>query len=162
MKSSWKKQRLTAKKNHIKKIQQKNAEIKYLLNQLECNDMDEFVEKISNMLKGIVSAVDNVIKRIIETPDLQKAVQPLLRMIKHEHIWESTDSYLIDVCKICGLKQQKGILHAPLLEDISLPMAAPISREMVYTPKGIMYKDDLEKEISKALRLPSLFNSATN
>lgn len=162
MKSSWKKQRLTAKKNHIKKMQQKNAEIKYLLNQLDCNDMNEFVEKIFNMLKGIISAVDNVIKRIIENPDLHKAVQPLLRMTKHEHIWKPTDSYLIDVCKICGLKQEKGMLHAPLVGDISLPMSAQISREMVYTPKGIMYKDDLEKEISKSFRLPSLFNSASN
>lgn len=162
MKSSWKKQRLTTKKNHIKKMQQKNTEIKYLLNQLECNDMDEFVEKISSMLKGVISTVDNVVKRIKENPDLHKAVQHLLRMTKHEHIWKPTDSYLIDVCEICGLKQQKGLLRAPLVGDISLSMVAPISREMVYTPKGIMYKDDLEKEISKALKLLPLFNSATN
>ena len=49
-----------------------------------------------------------------------------------------------------------------LVGDLSLPMATPLSREMVYTPKGIMYKDDLEKEIYKSLRLPSLFNSAAN
>ena len=162
MKSSWKKQRLITKKNHIKKMQQKNADIKYLLNQLECNDRDEFIEKISDMLKGIISAVDNVVKRIIESPDLHKAVQHLLRMSKHEHIWTSTDSYLIDVCEICGLKQQKGMLHAPLVGDISVPMTAPILRETVYSPKGIMYKDDLNKEINKALKLPALFNSAAN
>lgn len=47
------------------------------------------------------------------------------------------------------------------LRSMLTPSAAPVLRETVYTPKGIMYKEDLQCEINKHLNIPTLFKSAS-
>lgn len=154
MKSSWKKQRLATKKRSINR----NKWIRRALREHGFRTVAELSEKlaraitiISKTFVKVALGIERWFKDNMITED---------KSLNCFHKWKPTDSYLIDICEYCGIKQAKAAL-SPNVGSVSVPSTAPVLRETVYTPRGIMYKDDLQREINKHLSIPKIFNSAS-
>ncbi|WP_195916670.1 hypothetical protein [Lactococcus petauri] len=147
MKSSWKKQRLATKKRSINR----NKWVRRALREYGFKSLSELSEKLAQAIITISKTFAKVVIGI---------EQWFKDNLICSHKWKPTDSYLIDICEYCGMKRGKAAL-SPNVGSMSTPSVAPVLRETVYTPKGIMYKDDLQRKINKHLNIPTLFKSTS-
>ena len=154
MKSSWKKQRLATKKRSINR----NKWIRRALREHGFRTVAEFSEKLARIITIISKAFVKVYLGVEQWLKDNMIIED--KSLNCFHKWKPTDSYLIDICEYCGIKQAKAVL-SPNVGSVSVPSPAPVLRETVYTPRGIMYKDDLQREINKHLSIPKIFNSAS-
>lgn len=154
MKTGWKKQRLTTKKRSINR----NKWIKRALREYGFNSISDLSKQLSRAMAIIGETISNASIKIGQWLKDNMIIED--KSLNCFHKWKPTDSYLIDICEYCGIKQAKAALN-PNVGSVSVPSAAPALRETVYTPRGIMYKDDLQREINKHLSIPKIFNSAS-
>lgn len=118
MKSSWKKQRLAAKKRSINK----NKWIRRALREYGFKSTSELSEKLAQVILVISKTLAKVsigMERWFKNNMIMED-----KSLNCSHKWKPTDSYLIDICEYCGIKQAKAALN-PNLGSVSTPSAAP-------------------------------------